>query len=515
MDPSFSLKGIELGKLALSSGLLESSWSKILEIQNSSYPNQDTALGFKIHKEEKFTFVAFAAPPSSRNGSINSASTLLPGPQIPNPFPFLCSEKISSFSIHTPTFELFSSAYEDLIKLKTELLESKKPVIITGAGLGGSVASLFTLWLLETVDPGQKRLLCITFGSPLIGDASLQQILENSVRNSCFLHVAQPKTHITEGFKSFGTFLICDGSECICIDDPEVVTELLNGVNTNLDLVNYGDILHHLNQSVLSTEDSLLISDDVIVQMDDRAWKKKTRFNPVKKLNDMKLLMVYLEWYKKKSKEAEIGYYDKYRLEIQTTVNINVEGWKKEMNNYWILLVEEVEKKPQSDVSILSRRFLFSGNNYRRIVEPLDIAEYYGKDDKEYRTLGRSRHYVMLEKWFGKESIKTDRDKKRDLSSLLTFDSCFWAEVEEAMIVINQLKAVEGMRDEELIGKLVKFEEYAWKMIGERAVSPEIFLEKSSFMSWWKEYEEMEVNSSAFTEYMVNKTYNSYGNVVA
>ncbi|KFK25726.1 hypothetical protein AALP_AA8G151800, partial [Arabis alpina] len=472
MDSS-SLKGIELGKLLLSSGLLHSSCSKIsdTEIQKLTYQNQDTVLGFKIHQEDKLTFVVFAAP--TINSNVSASSTLLSKSQDQNPFPFLCSEKISSFSVHTRAFELFSSAYKDLTHLKSKLLEllkSEKPVIITGAALGGAVASLFTLWLLETIDPKLKRPLCITFGSPLIGDASLQQILENSVRNSCFLHVAQPKTHTTVGgFKPFGTFLICFDSECICIEDPEAVMELLIGDHT--DLVDYREVLERLDQSVLSVVDSRLMIDDVIDRMEERAEKKKLRFDSFKKLNDMKISMVYMEWYKKKSKKVRIGYYDRFKTQTVSPTSefdIEIKKRKEELNDYWESVVEEVEKKPQSDISILKRRFLFSGNNYRRMIEPLDIAEYYLNGGIEYRTSGRSRHYVMMEKWFGNESIKAARNELSDLRDLLTFDSCFWAEVEEAMIVINQLKEVQGMRDEALTEKLVKFEEYMLRLINKR-----------------------------------------------
>ncbi|CAH8328051.1 unnamed protein product [Eruca vesicaria subsp. sativa] len=518
-----SLKGFELGKLVLSSGLLHKSWNKISELRASAHLNQipGPGLGIKIFQETKYTVVVFVAPPINITCPLHSASTLLSGTQDQNPFHFLCSEKISSFSLHTPAFQLFLSAYNNnLLRLKTELLhllESKKPVIITGAALGGSVASLFTLWLLETVEPTLNRPLCITFGSPLIGDASLQQILENSLRNSCFLHVAYAsQTPINTDFKPFGTFLICFDSECICIDDPEAVMELLGSANTDhvVDSIDYGQVLARLDQNVM--EDSRLMIDDVITRMEERDEKKKVRFDQLKKLNDIKISMIYIEWYKKKSKMDKIGYYDRFKTHIASSVSpfdIDIEKRKKEVNDYWKSLVEEVEKKPQSEKSVLKTRSLFSGNNYRRMVEPLDIAEYYHNGGREYRISGRSRHYVMLEKWFKEAKLNEPlRGKGTDLSELLTFDSCFWSEVEEALIVINELKT---QPDEGLVGKLVKFEEYVWERIRTREVSPEIFLEKSSFMKWWKEYKEIIKGfhslPSDFTKFMNDRMYERYG----
>uniref|UniRef100_A0A1J3HTH5 Senescence-associated carboxylesterase 101 n=1 Tax=Noccaea caerulescens TaxID=107243 RepID=A0A1J3HTH5_NOCCA len=524
---SSSLKGFELGKLVLSSGLLHSSWSKISEIHKSNRPNQPSGIGIKIYQEDKYTLVVFDATPIRENCSVNSAPTLLSVSQDQNPFHFLCSERISSFSLHTPAFKLFDSAYKKLSRLKSELLhelETKKSVIITGAALGGSVASLFTLWLLETIEPKLKRPLCITFGSPLIGDASLQQILDHSVWNSCFLHVADAAAQpppVTAGFKPFGTFLICFDSQCICIENPEAVMELLTG-GTNTDPLgwrDYGEVLQRLDKSSVADSRLMIDDDGVISRMEERAANKKLRFDQLKKLNDMKISMMYIEWYKKTSKEENIGYYDRFKNRIASPFDIDVEKRKRELNEYWKSMVEEVEKKPQSEKSNLKTRCLFSGNNFRRMIEPLDIAEYYLGGGREYRASGRSRHYVMLEKWFKEEKIEPDRCEKRDLTHFLTFDSCFWAEVEDAMIAVNDLKTKVGMRDEALTTRLEKFEGYVWGMIGKREVSPEIFLEKSSFMKWWREYKEMRErrdgfsNSSAsgFTEFMNTRRYETYG----
>ncbi|CAL9230326.1 unnamed protein product [Arabidopsis halleri] len=271
---------------------------------------------------------------------------------------------------------------------------------------------------------------------------------------------------------------------------------------------------------MLSIADSTFIPEAVIKGMEERAEMKDLRFDMFKKLNDMKISMAYIEWYKKECRKVKIGYYDRFKTQHafpSSEFDIKIKNHKLELNRYWKSVVEEVEKKPQSDISILKRRFIFSGNNYRRMIEPLDIAEYYLEGGKEYRTSGRSRQYVMLEKWFGMELIEKERCKNRDLSDLLTFDSCFWAEVEDSLIVINQLNTTVGMSDdarEALTRKLVKFKEYVWEMIRKREVSPEIFLEKSSFMKWWKEYKKIKGYNSTpsyFTEYMNTGNYESYG----
>ncbi|WZZ38351.1 hypothetical protein YC2023_034610 [Brassica napus] len=507
-------KCLELGKLVSNSGVLDKAWSKI----SAAHGNQVSGLEFKPYHEGIYTIVVFVAPSFPFD---SAASTPLSGPEGQNPFHFLRSENIFSFSLHKPAYQLFVSANKNnLTELKLELLgllKSKKHVIITGAALGGSVASLFTLWLLESVEPNFKRPLCITFGSPLLGDASLQQILENSLWNSCFLHVVADaaQTPVNTNFKPFGTFLIWVGSQCVCIDDPVTVTELLGGANAD-EIVwrDYSEVLGRLVQPV-AVETRLMVDDGVFNRMAERAENKKPRFDPLIKLNDMKIHMIYFEWYKKICKKMKIGYYDHFKTQLV----FSYENRRRELNDYWKELVEEVEKTPQSEKSLLKTRSLLSGHNYRRMIEPLDIATYYRDGGKEYRN-SRPRHYVTLEKWFkaGVEDEKIPspaRPPGSDLSDLLTFDSCFWADVQEAMRVTDALALkTQVVGREELLEKLMRFEEYVGEMLKKREVSPEIFLEGSSFMKWWREYKEIRALHSPpsyFTQFMIQRKYESYG----
>ncbi|XP_048626184.1 senescence-associated carboxylesterase 101 isoform X1 [Brassica napus] len=494
------LKSLEQGNLVLKSGVLDKALSKI-----QTHGNQVSGLEFKPYHEGIYTIVVFAAP-SCRLDS--AASTLMSGSEDQNPFHFLCSEKNPSFPLHTPAYQLFDSVRKDLIHLRSELIEllkSKEQVIITGAALGGSVASLFTLWLTEKVEPKFKRPLCITFGSAFIGDDKLQQILEDSWRNSCFLHVADAaQTPVNKYFKPFGTFLIWVGSQCVCIDDPMTVTELLGGPNT--DVVDYGEVPGRLAQPVV-VDSTLTIDDGVFSRMAERAENKKRRFDRLQKLIDMKINMIYFEWDKKKSKKLKMGFYDWYRTmeSCPSQDKVDAQKRKTELNEYWKELVEEVKKMPQSEKALFKTRSLLAANNYRRMVEPLDIAEYYLSGKTDYQTTGRSPHYAVLEKLFKAENINPDRPKNSDLSDLLTFDSCFWAKVEEAMILT---------KTQVVSRELMTFEEDVWEMIRKREVSPEIFLEGSSFMKWWREYKEIRaVHSppSYFTEFMINGEYKTYG----
>lgn len=134
-------------------------------------------------------------------------------------------------------------------------------MIVTGHALGGSIASLFTLRLLQSIVPGKKHPLCITFGSPLIGDENLQKaISRSSTWNSCFLHVAAHQDPLpssftsNESYKPFGIFLLCSDYGSACFEYPETIFMLLKAmrpIKQRLQSGGYGEIVEDLSNKVI------------------------------------------------------------------------------------------------------------------------------------------------------------------------------------------------------------------------------------------------------------------------
>ena len=155
---------------------------------------------------------------------------------------------------------IFSNVYNIIMQI-----DNSKPLLITGNSLGGSIASLLTLSLLEKFNfTNTKRPLCITFGSPLIGDEGLQSAISNYLAwNSCFLHVVSNQDPIPRvlinGYKPFGTFLLCLELGCSCFEDPQTILELLmvaylgspENQDPNKVFESYGTFMEHLNRKVL------------------------------------------------------------------------------------------------------------------------------------------------------------------------------------------------------------------------------------------------------------------------
>ncbi|KAL0554906.1 hypothetical protein IC582_008836 [Cucumis melo] len=234
-----------------------------------------------------------------------------------------------------------------------------------------------------------------------------------------------------------------------------------------------------------------------------------------KTLNDVKINMAKLEWYKKKCKFDNIGYYDSYKNQMSEP-DIRVAEFKKILQVYWENKVEEAERKPLRDGAPFDVKLLFGGTNYRRMVEPLDIAEHYRKGLKDYKS-HRPKHYTKLEQWF--KDLKTPDSssmQEEAVSSILTVDSLFWVHVEEAILACDLVRegdCSEEEREAEL-AKLTEFEDYVLELMRNYAVSSEIFLPHSTFMKWWEEYDEIvgDDHDSVLSGLMRNEEYEEYGN---
>ena len=114
-------------------------------------------------------------------------------------------------------------------------IDSSPRLIVTGRGLGGPIASLFTLSLLGNKNSSEKKKppLCITFGSPLVGNKKFQEaISRSSTWSSCFLHVVSIKDPFLKrlnpdikDYMPFGTFLFCSDISSTCFENPKSVFE--------------------------------------------------------------------------------------------------------------------------------------------------------------------------------------------------------------------------------------------------------------------------------------------------
>ncbi|KAJ9683498.1 hypothetical protein PVL29_019184 [Vitis rotundifolia] len=477
-----------------------------------------------------------------------------------------------------------------------QLTEIEGQLIITGHSLGGSVASLFTLWLLDgNLLKPKCRPFCITFGSPLIGGFGLQ----HSIWNSFFLHVVSNQDPVpglflpsgrgrstptsshsqTTGYKPFGTYFLCSELGCACFDNPDLILGLLKVISSEvaggLQDVDYGEILSNLKEraickglpqvgerfadpfsagimmdlEIIGFDQTKLLQHNIDINTEISTMEAKARILTNKnKAFDAKILnykkkdMAELEWYKKTSKDTNNGYYDCFKnwcsenqeneSRKRNREDMQIKRDSKRENHivllseglkvYWEDMVAQAQRKPQKEGATFRTRWLYAGTVYRRMVEPLDIAAFYVEGGTDYINNGRSPHYKLLQQWYEEDVKPPSRDKldskKQKVSTILTEDSCFWAHVEEAILSCESLKSANSTLEQRKSSwdNLVKFGEYIMKQIGNYAVSPEIFLEKSSFMKWWGVYEDYIDTSnnsygSPLISYMKKRSYRLYG----
>lgn len=71
------------------------------------------------------------------------------------------------------------------------LINESKSIVITGHSIGGTTASLCALWLLSYLQSASSTLsvLCITFGSPLLGNEALSRAILRESWGGNFCHV--------------------------------------------------------------------------------------------------------------------------------------------------------------------------------------------------------------------------------------------------------------------------------------------------------------------------------------
>ncbi|KAK4592841.1 hypothetical protein RGQ29_017124 [Quercus rubra] len=580
----FFSSGLELAKFVVNLDILQHAWTAITDLCKETSQNEEPSslVKFKVFELPNCTIIAFFTWPANSKDYVqgNGGGDFVSSSTLKKSFPvfnFLCPKDNQEFSINKPAFQLFSSNIFGVLPFLKSKIDNSKPLIITGNSLGGSVATLFTISLLEKFNfSTTKRPLCITFGSPLIADEGLQETISKyAAWNSCFLHVVSDQDPVPRvlinGYKPFGTFLLCSELGCSCFEDPQTILELLTATyigspenqDPNKVFESYGTFVEHLNRKVLCkdttdhessidwttpplragiitklaaiglVQSQLLqppqnVDINIIIAKIEKQEKvmailNKQAFDPTRGLNEIKVYMAYLEQYKKFSKDEGIGYYDRYKLQNHNgmiTTDMDLSKFKKFLAWYWEQMVDQAEKRPQTVGHSLRTRSLFGGTNYRRMIEPLDIAEYYNKGLKDYINKGRSKQYIQLEQWLKeteKPSSVPNELKKQNVASSLTEDSCFWAHVEEALISCKLLSSGESSDEEKDFAKkeLIEFEKYVFDLMKNYAVSSEIFLPRSSFMKWWGEYREIMGASyrSSLTNLLNNdNNYQAYAN---
>ncbi|KAL7604516.1 hypothetical protein Lser_V15G20623 [Lactuca serriola] len=154
------------------------------------------------------------------------------------------SKKVNPrLSINKVVVELFELHFKELSELSNQLINNM--LVVTGCGLGGYLAILYTLLhqhytYLEESNGSKtaKRPICITFGSPLIGNQDLQGVIsERPQWKSSFLNVVAKPDPLasffssTSQYKPFDTFLFyIESGGHTAFEDQDTILAVLDAM---------------------------------------------------------------------------------------------------------------------------------------------------------------------------------------------------------------------------------------------------------------------------------------------
>ncbi|CAK8530563.1 unnamed protein product [Lathyrus sativus] len=490
-------------------------------------------------------------------------------------------------------------------EVETAIDKQQKQIIFAGHSSGGPVAILATLWALEKyqtpISHGGLPPLCVTFGSPLVGNhlfshatrregwsnyffhfvlrydivprillaplSSFDQRFETvsqliDPKNKSFMsesslgrisstsdfyfevisnaatvtrHAACKLMGTTEAtletianfvplspYRPFGTYIFCtaSGNEAkqIVIKNPDAILQVLFfsaqlsseaetdevslkslrqhltygaelpktlGIQTavHLDQLekiplsentttgggNIATINTALNDLGLSTRARLCIQ--AAAALEERKRNNEKTIEEKKGFMDEKMKEV--EKYREMWGHQKKGYYDGFK-DQKDPEDFKANVKRLDLAGVWDEIIEKLLNYELPDEFEGVEDWIEIGTKFRRLVEPLDIANYYrhsrNRDGRAYMDKGgRPKRYRYTQRWLEHR----ERGKEGGYS-----ESCFWAEVED---LSNDKKPFEDVKE-----RVLNLEKQIKEWSEKKEVGKDVFLEGSTFVQWWK-----------------------------
>ncbi|KAI9079706.1 hypothetical protein K1719_038327 [Acacia pycnantha] len=206
-----------------------------------------------------------------------------------------------------------------------------------------------------------------------------------------------------------------------------------------------------------------------------------------------------IEWYKTVCDEADdqLGYYDSFKRRGSSRRGMKINMNRLKLARFWNNVIEMMESNQLPYDFDKSRKWVNSSQFYKLLVEPLDIAEYYGKGmhrtKGHYIQHGRERRYEIFDRWWKERTPSAAEGSHiRSTFASLTQDTCFWARVEEARDWLDSVGSeTDPSKEAYLWDNIEKFENYAAQLIENKEVSKDVLAKNSSYSIWVEELKEL------------------------
>lgn len=193
--------------------------------------------------------------------------------------------------------------------------------------------------------------------------------------------------------------------------------------------------------------------------------QKKTDSN----IDKIKDALKKIQEYKTSCEIHKIGYYDAFKIQ-KDSCDFNTNIKRLELAGIWDEIVEMIKRYELPDGFEGRKEWVEIGTSFRRLVEPLDIANYYrhlkNEDTGPYMVKARPKRYRFTQKW---------HEHAEKMTVGLNSETTFWAEVEEL-----RLKPFGQVKD-----KVLRLEEQVVSWVFKGWLSKDVFLGESTFTKWW------------------------------
>lgn len=205
-----------------------------------------------------------------------------------------------------------------------------------------------------------------------------------------------------------------------------------------------------------------------------------------------------IEWYKAwcDKSDEELGYYDSFKRRGSSRRDMKVNMNRHKLARFWNNVIDMLENNELPRDFEKREKWVNASHFYKLLVEPLDIAEYYGKGmhrvKGHYIEHGRERRYKIFDRWWMEKEATSEESNERSKFASLTQDSCFWARVEAARDWLSIFRTESDTNKQALLWQNIeKFEKYATELIENKAVSKDVLAKNSTYSIWVGELREV------------------------
>ncbi|RDX64078.1 Protein EDS1L, partial [Mucuna pruriens] len=170
------------------------------------------------------------------------------------------------------------------------------------------------------------------------------------------------------------------------------------------------------------------------------------------------------------------GYYDAFKVQKeQKDFQANVK--RLVLAGVWDEVIEMLKRYELPDEFEGNQEWIQHGTSFRRLVEPLDIANYYRhlkhEDTGPYMIRARPKRYRYTQRWL--------EHAKREPKPVAITESTFWAELEE---LFSWIKSNKPFQDIEKRVLQLENDFKNWTDRGE--LTKDTFLKDPNFIKWWE-----------------------------